>query len=344
MLAKLSEVFKTRSLDRLPDVRSGVLSCMIFLLVGWFCPAQSQINERFAPFIVDESDPSIFFLVGEIDHRTSLNFERALNEFGTPDMIVLASDGGLVNQGLVIANRIHNLQINTYIPSDQGCYSACSYLFLAGMARVADGELGVHQISSSDNDLLAGQETISDIVDILGQFNVPNDLIVNMLRTPPSDMYILSEDEKYEYGFTLRDVTARRLDGDKSLELQSRDFLIDLNRTWSRPNEQALPELSAMYSDFVNFYGKVITHEALMAEKRAFAKRWPLRNYIMDESTLSISCISQTCNATSVIQWEARSVERRAHSKGWARLSVELSFEGGRPLVISEDGEVLRRD
>lgn len=306
--------------------------------------AFAEVNNQFQPFLVNENEPSTFFLIGDIDHRTSLNFERAIGKFGTPSLLILASEGGLVNQALVIANRVNSLGISTYIPADNGCYSACAFIFLAGSTKVADGELGVHQISSADNDLSAGQVTISDIVDVLGDFNVPNELIVNMLRTPPSEMYILSKEEKYKYGYFLRDDSDRNLDNSKSFELMSRDIIIDLNRVWSLSNDSAILSLSKLYAENVFFYGKYISKEEFLEEKRVFAKRWPVRNYVVDGSTLSASCIDKVCNVTAAIRWDASSPERNAQSGGWARFAIEVSFQGEVPVVVSEDGEVLKRD
>lgn len=306
--------------------------------------ALGEINNQFQPFIVDEDESSIFFLIGDIDHRTSLNFERAIGKFGIPSLLILASDGGLVNQALVIANRVNSLGIGTYIPIDNGCYSACAFIFLAGASKVADGELGVHQISSADNDLSSGQVTISDIVDVLGGFNVPNELIVNMLRTPPADMYVLSQEEKYKYGYFLRDESERNPNTSKSYELLSRDIMIEVNRIWSLSNDSAIFNLRKLYADNVLFYGEYISKEDFLEEKRVFAKRWPIRNYVVDESTLSVSCIDMICNATAAVRWNASSPERNAQSSGWARFAIEVSFRGDAPVIVSEDGEVIKRD
>lgn len=76
---------------------------------------------------------------------------------GVPEVIYLSSDGGLVYIGLDLALEVERLNLVTIIPKDSGCYSASSYVFLAGAERIAHGELGVHQISSDDNDLIGGK-------------------------------------------------------------------------------------------------------------------------------------------------------------------------------------------
>lgn len=81
--------------------------------------------------------------------------------------------------------------------------SACAFIFLAGTARLAWGELGVHQISGSDGDgnLVDGQFALAEIIEALNEFDAPTELIGLMLRTPPENMYTLSSQEKRQFGF-----------------------------------------------------------------------------------------------------------------------------------------------
>lgn len=325
-------------------VFKNILTAVFFCLGVGTHMLQAEVIGKYSPIFVDASNPSVFFLIGDIDDRVSLNFERAIDQFGTPSVIVLSSNGGLVNQALVVASRVNNLHINTMIAKDSVCFSACSFIFLAGAAKVADGSLGVHQISAVESDLIAGQVAISDIIDILGQFDVPNELIVNMLRTPPNDMYVLSDEEKYKYGYFLRTEEQRDTSTPQSLEQRSAKIMLDYNDFWSRDNGEALPKISVLFAKSVSFYGREMSRSDVMIEKSKFAKRWPIRSYTVDSSTLSSSCISATCNVTAVVQWSAKSDERQAQSEGRARLSIEVLFEGDSFKIISEDGEVLKRN
>ena len=59
--------------------------------------------EKYYPIIYSQDDTSVFFLAGDIDIRTSLNFKRAVLDVGTPELLVLNSNGGLVYIGLDLA-------------------------------------------------------------------------------------------------------------------------------------------------------------------------------------------------------------------------------------------------
>ena len=76
-------------------------------------------------------------------------------------------------------------------------------MFLAGRLRLADGQLGVHQISGVEDPSVT-QSVVSDIHDALTRFRTPQKLISIMLRTPPTDMYVFSPSELNELGINVR--------------------------------------------------------------------------------------------------------------------------------------------
>lgn len=317
---------------------------LLLSLVNWPLPALTEIIDKYEPVFVEKSDATMFFLFGMVDARTALNFDRAIEEFGVPEVLVLSSDGGLVDQALNVARSVRRNGVNTLVPHDGGCYSACALIFLAGKLRVADGQLGVHQISSNTGDLESGQLTISDILDVLGDFNVPNDLLVDMFRTAPEAMHVLSEEEKLAYGFTLRGVDLRVPDSGPSLEAQAFDLLMNYNLSWSKTNQIALYEVMQLYGATVQFYGKPYSSSQVLAEKRDFAERWPERTYTVDGDSVSVSCQPDYCLAKGNVSWLASSPVRGKTSRGVAYLELSIRFDAGRPRIVAENGHVLSRN
>lgn len=187
------------------------LGGIFFLTASFAAPSGgAQDVVRFEPFFFNQSDPSTIYLMGDIDVRTPLNFRRVLNASGMARTLVLVSDGGLVHSALSVATDVRREGLVTHVPAESGCYSACSFLWFAGLQRTADGEVGVHQISSDHGDLASGQITISDIVDVLSEFGVPSEVIVRMLQTPSEEMHVLTEDDLVRHG--LLDVPTPTLD------------------------------------------------------------------------------------------------------------------------------------
>ncbi|OLP54866.1 hypothetical protein BJF92_13745 [Rhizobium rhizosphaerae] len=120
--------------------------------------------------------------------------------------VSLNSPGGRVFPALEIARTINASGLMTSVPSGEECYSACALIFLAGKERVAQGKLGVHQVSGV-NDPSLTQTAIGRIYEDLVTFNAPSYLVSRMLRTPPSDMYVFSPEELERNSINIRDAS-----------------------------------------------------------------------------------------------------------------------------------------
>jgi len=160
-------------------------------------------------FFVSYKLPNTLFFNKKIEAPQYEEFRRAVVEHNVI-RVVLNSPGGSIYEGLLIAGMIFDKKIDTYIPEGYKCYSACSFLFFAGKERHADGRLGVHQFSyggdSGDKKEKIGtiandsQLTIADIIQYLNEFDTPPKIFEWMLRTDPSDMYVLNKYNLQEIG------------------------------------------------------------------------------------------------------------------------------------------------
>lgn len=153
-------------------------------------------------FVLPEDQPEVILLNADITDQTSTEFDRALAARPDARVVALNSPGGSVDSALKVANEIHKRGLTTFVPRDMGCYSACAYIFFAGIDRQAEGELGVHQISAEVADLVLAQTTLGDVLDAMQEFGVHQQVISHMLRTPPDDMYVFSTAELSDLGIT----------------------------------------------------------------------------------------------------------------------------------------------
>lgn len=170
----------------------GLISVAVLALPA---NAQSADIDEYGAFYVDPDRPKAIFLDGDIDDYAQLDFRRARRDYPSARLLVLNSDGGFIADALAIADEAFADGFSTLIPGWAGCYSACAYIFFAGVNRVAIGDLGVHQFSSDDPSPIDAQRSVADILDILGPFDIPDEVISAMLRTPPDDMYVFSNRE-----------------------------------------------------------------------------------------------------------------------------------------------------
>lgn len=150
---------------------------------------------QFGSFLTFDEIPGLLALVGDIGPMTPLDMRRALNSMDEPVALALASDGGNVASALMVAYEVKELGLSTYVMPDTGCYSACSFVFLAGKERLVEGELGVHQVWGEDADASTAQTVVSDILEAFSEFGVRQEVTSAMLRTLPENMYIFSPRE-----------------------------------------------------------------------------------------------------------------------------------------------------
>jgi len=145
--------------------------------------------------------PNTILFIGEIEDGDERGFRAALRAHEV-DTVVLLSGGGLINEGLRIANIINDKRLATYIPGGTTCASACSFMFFAGNPKVAHGRLGVHQFYVEDDKKKVAigkvqkstQYTVADIIQNLTDFGTPASVFPKMFST--SGMYYFSETEK----------------------------------------------------------------------------------------------------------------------------------------------------
>jgi hypothetical protein len=311
-----------------------------FLITGI---AFAQTDTSFAPIYVEEDNPEIFYLVGDIDSRTAFNFKRAVSKYGTPTNLVLTSDGGLVHEGLLLALEIKELGLRTIV--HDYCMSACFYVFMAGAEREVAGDLGVHQISSSSDSLKSGQIALSDIIDVMNQLNVDRQVLVLMFQTPSDDMHVFSEQEIRQYGLSTNSARSRMRSEAGTYSLSDAiAFVSAYNRLWSETNRIALKKLPQNYAAQVKFYKNYWTRERVMKDKIAFAERWPERDYWFRPSRRASFCNkNDQCTVVGEVDWYAHSPQRSATSRGTSTIEITLEYSSGRFRITGEDGRVVSR-
>ena len=144
-------------------------------------------------------DERVLVIDGGLGENTAFNFKRKLNENPQVRTILLHSGGGLVSAGLEIAQLIANRDLDTWVPENALCASACSVVFFAGTSRIAEGQLGVHQIAMNIENNQEVQYTASDMIEAFNRYGTHPNVFAAMFRTPPEKMYYFSDFEKTKF-------------------------------------------------------------------------------------------------------------------------------------------------
>jgi S1-C subfamily serine protease len=123
---------------------------------------------------------------------------------------------------------------------------------------------------------------------------------------------------------------------------RAKDFALSIQVLWSRPNAEMFPALDGLYEDEVMYYGKKTTKEAVLKEKRAFATRFPQREYKPKEP-ISVWCGDDTCTVHGLVDFRAVDPVAQIVSSGVATFEYQFVMLRTKLKIKMENGEVLKR-
>lgn len=144
-------------------------------------------------------DDRVLVIDGDLGPNTVFNFKQGLNTNPQVRTVLLNSGGGMVSTGLDIAQIISNRQLDTWVPEAAMCASACSVIYFSGANRLAEGQLGVHQIAMNVESNTDVQSTASDMIEAFNRYGTHPNVFSAMFRTPPEKMYFFNADEKVRF-------------------------------------------------------------------------------------------------------------------------------------------------
>lgn len=153
--------------------------------------------------------------------------------------IFINSVGGNVSEALKIAKLIRELELHVILPMDGKCFSACFYLYSAGVFRLTydDESIGIHspsfekkffnELSQEEANLIyKGRE--AEAYDVLRDFNIPEKFISKMKSVPSQDLHFLSISDVSELAFDrIYNERLISFDGNTILDSESRDYSDD---------------------------------------------------------------------------------------------------------------------
>jgi len=277
--------------------------------------------------------------------------------------LLFNSQGGDVAEAERLATLVHADGVSAGVAGGNSCINACALVFLAATHRLAapDAVVGIDVDSEQSN----GPQVSAALVRHAGEYNIPSAMIAHLSSAAVGRPAVLSSDELVAIGTTLVETASaprppatsgpERLaptpppaplplplkpatPSVEELEASARDFMRNYLAKWSLENASALPYLDSVYAPDVELSEGPVSRSTLMQRKEAFATRWPIRVYTVRPGTLHVTCDlgRSVCEVGAVVDWDRRSDERGAASRGSSRVSFSVSFESGRPQIERE--------
>lgn len=150
----------------------------------------------------DKNGLVIMYLNGSINPNDGDKFiyvSESWKNSGYPiGLVILNSNGGSVYASYQISNYMVRNNISTLVGAGNNCLSACFNIFLSGSPRYAvpAANVGVHRVSMNSYDTASARSSSIDMNKFFKAFNVPANIRLAMLETPPNDMYYLTVKDK----------------------------------------------------------------------------------------------------------------------------------------------------
>jgi hypothetical protein len=140
-------------------------------------------------------------ITGEIRPDSNERLLAFLNAHPGVLGLQLHSPGGTVVSAIEMAEEISRRRLSTYVADSDVCASACAILFFAGHDRLVRGRLGIHQMDDGGrSNASVLQFVLADQLDAFQRFGVPWTLTRQMLTTPPSAMYWVTDSDIERFG------------------------------------------------------------------------------------------------------------------------------------------------
>jgi hypothetical protein len=276
-------------------------------------------------------------------------------------LVVFESPGGNLIAGIEIGKAVHLKGFGTLVPDGVQCASACALAWPGGRVRFMGetGRVGFHAAyTSSDGRASVSSSGNALVGAYLNQLGLPEPAILYITGAPPDDMQWLSFADALRFGIDVKRAggesashteTASAPASPSKQSITAKSMLAIKTATYryvsegNRDANLAVSFLDEMYSDQVRYYGKDLPKSYVLAEKRKFFDKWPLRDYSMRPDTLEVSCeTDRLCAAQGVLDWTAANTSRvssgsSTFSLGWARdgVSWRLVFETSKVLSRS---------
>ncbi|KQT52799.1 MULTISPECIES: hypothetical protein [unclassified Aureimonas] len=165
-----------------------------------------------APMRFVEAGGGILTAIGRIDRGSVEALRTALDRSERPiAALVIHSPGGSVSDAVAMARLVRERGLDTRVPADGYCASACPLLFSGGRERRAGAGawIGVHQVYATDapgpapmrdrdRSISEIQATTAECQELLLDMGVDPAVWIKAMRTAPEDLYVLTEAELKE--------------------------------------------------------------------------------------------------------------------------------------------------
>jgi len=330
----------------------------VALLSVWGTLAHAA-NISVAP-LGNDPDPghAIVSVVGQLMPNDEIAFRSRVGSL-TKAIVAFSSSGGNLLAGIAIGKIIRMKAFATAVVDGQQCASACALAWLGGSPRLMGkgAYIGFHA-AYVDRAGRAMETGVGNALvgSYLTQIGLSENAVVYITQASPTDMTWLTLQDAKRIGIEVvpwvfeepkstltQPAVASREPPDGDLADRAAEFVKAIHSKWSGTGAADATWIEALYAQQVDFYGKRLSRQEVVVEKRRFTERWPHRSYNIQANSMRARCDPSECIVTGNVDWETRSAARNTAASGLATFTYILVPLGGTFLVKGENGGVLQR-
>jgi hypothetical protein len=310
-------------------------------LVSVWINSATAANFSVAPFS-DNPEHALVIVTGTLMPGDETVFRGRVGPL-TRAVVVFNSDGGNLLAGIAIGKIIRLKSFATAVWDGERCASACALAWLGGSQRLMGryALVGFHAAYIEQQGQAMETGVGNALVgSYLNQIGLSERAVVYITGAAPAEMTWLNLQDAQQIGIDVKvfeGPTAAKspnnLPGGTSqpssreLTERARSFVSTVMSDWSRGNAAALAALDRLYATEVDYFGKRLSRDEVLADKRRFSERWPGRTCKVQSSYAE--CNASQCFVDSYLKWETRSPARKAVVSGCKPSALQVGHSGG---------------
>ncbi len=144
-------------------------------------------------------------MTGEIVRGDAQQFRYLLEKWRAKNVPIqvldLNSPGGNVYEAYLMLQSVLSYKVSTIVLTGNQCISACVLIFASGKERFASPRsvIGVHRVNIDGVDSDLARSVSVKIMELYEYLGIPGNIQLHMIKTPPSDVYYLTQQDKRQF-------------------------------------------------------------------------------------------------------------------------------------------------
>jgi hypothetical protein len=327
-------------------------------LIAFLLAAPAQAAE-----IKIDAEQRFLVVQGRLVHEDFETFKTKAAQITGGARVFLTSEGGSIAAGIEIGRMIRMRGWQTVVPPNAICASACALAWFGGTPRIMwpTSKIGFHAAYILRDGKPSTHAPGNAVVGAyLSQLGFSYAAIGYITSAEPTSLKWMTPEDAKRYGIAhevMEDKEQKAAapppppaeqpekkrvwsheEPGMTLEKAMKNQAILVRAEWSKPVPN-WDQLRQAYGERVLFHEKEISADEVIAAKKRFAEKWPLRTYtIRQDDSLTAQCLRpiNICEVRGILDWRVRNPANNKMESGSATFEYKIHWTGKAYQVLGE--------